>query len=207
MNESSSAPPSVVMNGTSFNQRDTDWHGYIRDVAAGDAAALSSLYEESCHLVYGIALRVLGDTADAEEVTGDVYSQVWRKAATFQDSRGSATAWLVMLARSRAIDRVRTRVRSELEDPIIYAEGLEGDQESPEQASTRSEQRRQILQALKSLPAEQRDAIMLAFYSGFTQSELSAKLGLPLGTVKTRIRLALMKLRGELAHLQPGAPC
>src|SRR5215510_9335018 len=98
--------------------REEQWRGYIRDAATGNTRALASLYDESCSLVYGIALRVLRNEADAEEVTSDVYSQVWRNASTFDGSRGSVNAWLTMLARSRSIDRLRARARSRKEETL-----------------------------------------------------------------------------------------
>jgi DNA-directed RNA polymerase specialized sigma subunit, sigma24 homolog len=117
MDESKQGQATVVSTVGSIRQRDLEWLAYIQAIALGDTGALASLFDESSHLVYAIALRVLGNPADAEEVTTDVYSQVWRSAAGFREDRGSASAWLVMLARSRAIDRVRSRKRRKLEDP------------------------------------------------------------------------------------------
>lgn len=207
MDESKQGQATVVSTVGSIRQRDLEWLAYIQAIALGDTGALASLFDESSHLVYAIALRVLGNPADAEEVTTDVYSQVWRSAAGFREDRGSASAWLVMLARSRAIDRVRSRKRRKLEDPISAAIHVESREESPEQTSGREQQRARIATALQSLSPDQRELIGLVFYSGFTQSELAQKLGQPLGTVKTRIRLAMMKLRDQLKESRHSLPC
>ena len=149
-------------------------------------------------MVYSVALRILGNEADAEEVTLDVYAQVWRTAAKFTNERGSVNAWLIMLARSRAIDRFRSRSRSRAEEPVDALMELAGGGPDPEQVSLLAENTDRIRAALQSISPEQREAIELAFFSGYTQSELAEHLGEPLGTVKTRIRLGMMKLKDQL---------
>jgi RNA polymerase sigma-70 factor (ECF subfamily) len=161
------------------------------------------LYDESSHLVYGIALRVLGNEADAEEITLDVYSQVWKSAGTFNDQRGSVSAWLSTLARSRAIDRFRARMRAagrqEAIEAVCEVPSLEA---TPEQASFQSQRQALIAGALAQIPPEQRRAIELAYFTGLTQSELADYLGEPLGTIKTRIRLGMIRIREILGPLQ-----
>jgi len=175
------------------------WKHYIDRCAAGDQSAMAQLYDESSSLVYSVALRMLGDAADAEEVTLDVYTQVWRTAATYDPNRGKATAWLVTLARSRAIDRLRSRGgRDRRELPILQSEEMRSDSASPELMTDTAQRRRHIIAALATLSREQREAIELAFFSGLTHCELAERLGQPLGTVKTRIRLGMMKLREQL---------
>jgi RNA polymerase sigma-70 factor (ECF subfamily) len=162
------------------------------------------LYDESSQHVYGVALSVLRDTADAEEVTLDVYSQVWRSAAVYSTQRGSVVAWLLTLARSRAIDKLRSRSnRMKREEPIEEAprQSFETGDASPEAAASASETRQRIQRALSQLPADQREAVELAYFSGMSHSELASHLGQPLGTVKTRIRMGMMKLREELQGL------
>jgi RNA polymerase sigma-70 factor (ECF subfamily) len=181
--------------------REEQWRCYVRAVAGGDASALASLYDETCSLVYGIALRVLRNEADAEEVTSDVYSQVWRSAATFDVARGSVNAWLTMLARSRSIDRLRVRARARLEEPLDATVNLAASGETPESASWLGERRAQVRTALKCLSPEQREAIELAYFSGLTQVQLAERLKQPLGTIKTRIRLGMIKLRERLQHV------
>ena len=180
-------------------QSDVAWKHYIDRCATGDQSAMAQLYDESSPLVYSVALRVLGDTADAEEVTLDVYTQVWRTAATYDPNRGKVTAWLATLARSRAIDRLRSRSgRDRRELPILQFEEMRADSASPELVTDTAQRRRRIMTALAALSPEQREAIELAFFSGLTHSELAERLGQPLGTVKTRIRLGMMKLREQL---------
>jgi RNA polymerase sigma-70 factor, ECF subfamily len=186
-----------------FNRKavqESHWRVYLARIADGEQAALGSLYDESSSLVYSLVLRVLANVADAEEVTMDVYSQVWKGAAGYDTSRGSVTAWLITLARSRAIDRVRSRTsraRKETALPETFDAPSTGI--SPEQETGDSQRRQQVLAALATLPAEQRQLLELAFYSGLTHSELAERVGQPLGTVKTRIRAGMTKLREQLA--------
>ena len=183
--------------------REAAWHGHVRRCAEGDQSALGTLYDESSQHVYGVALSVLRDTADAEEVTLDVYSQVWRSAAVYSSQRGSVVAWLLTLARSRAIDRLRSRAtRQKREEPIDDSpRSFHTGDASPEDSASASQTRLRIQQALDRLPPDQREAVELAYFSGMSHSELAAHLGQPLGTVKTRIRMGMMKLREELTGL------
>ncbi len=179
--------------------RDEAWVEYIERAAAGDQDALASLYDESCQLVYSLALRILGDAADAEEVTLDVYSQVWRNPRRFDPERGTVRTWLATLARSRAIDRLRSRAaRRQREEPFPERPEFPDTTACPEEAGAAGQQRRLLEAALRELAPEQREAIELAYFLGLSHSELAARLGQPLGTVKTRIRLGMMKLRDLL---------
>jgi RNA polymerase sigma-70 factor (ECF subfamily) len=179
--------------------RESAWKECVGRAAAGDQSGLSALYDESSALVYSVALRILGQREDAEEVTLDVYTQVWRTAASYDPSRGTVAAWLVMLARSRAIDRMRARGnRMEREQPMVKFFDLEVDTPSPEQESESGQRRRRLLAALATLAPEQREVIQLAFFSDLTHGELARQLGQPLGTVKSRIRLGMIKLREQL---------
>ena len=175
------------------------WEELLAKCARGDQSALATLYDQSSSLVYGVALRVVTNPADAEEVTIDVFNQVWRNAKDYQRSRGSVTAWLVMQARSRAIDKVRSRAsRVRAEEPIFeYADFASGDA-SPEEFTEVTQRRRRIQAAMTQLSAEQRKTVELAFFSGLSHAELAGHLGVPLGTVKTRIRSSMMKLRESL---------
>lgn len=182
--------------------REVLWRDYLGRSAAGDQTALAALYDESSQLVYSVALRLLGDVADAEEVTMDVYTQVWRSAAAYDGSRGTVTAWLIMLARSRAIDRVRSR-SSRLQNETVFPEtfDLPSGGPTPEHQSEQTQRRRHVTAALQTLPPEQREVVRLAFFAGLTHSELAARLQQPLGTVKTRLRMGMMKLREQLTPL------
>jgi RNA polymerase sigma-70 factor (ECF subfamily) len=184
------------------------WSEYVRRCAQGDQAALSALYDESSALIYGVIIGILRVPADAEEVALDVYSQVWRSAAVYTTQRGSVVSWLVTLARSRAIDRLRSRhTRDRKEEPLD-----DGTRESarqfatfdlnPEQNALRGQQSARVRQALAELPAEQRQALELAFFSGLSHSELADYLGQPLGTIKTRIRTGMMRLRELMGPLE-----
>lgn len=197
-----SAPGTVSIAGAR-SARDATWHAYVRRCADGDQSALGALYDESSHHVYGVVLSVLRDTADAEEVTLDVYSQVWRSAAVYSSQRGSVVSWLLTLARSRAIDRLRSRasrhkIEATAEDsPRSFRDSAA----TPEQSASCLETRERIQQALDRLPSDQREAVELAYFSGMSHSELAGHLSQPLGTVKTRIRMGMIKLREELQGL------
>jgi RNA polymerase sigma-70 factor, ECF subfamily len=171
----------------------------VRRIAGGDAAALSALYDLSNRHVYGICLRVLRNPADAEEVTLDVYTQAWRQAARFDTDRGEPIAWLLMLARSRAIDRLRARggVRRH-EEPLEEVSGLASAGDDPETCSSLAQRATRVRTALAELPAAQREVIELAFFEGLTHTEIAERLEQPLGTTKSRIRLALQRLRSAL---------
>jgi RNA polymerase sigma-70 factor (ECF subfamily) len=170
----------------------------IHSLAAGDQQAMNALYDATNRLVYGLTLRILSDPAVAEEVLLDVYMQVWRQASSYDEGRGGPLAWLTTMARSRAIDRLRSgRQRQQREESLELA----GDQSSPaniEEEVAASEMSRKVRGALELLSPEQREVIELAYYGGMSHSEIAAKLGQPLGTVKTRTRLGMMKLREML---------
>ncbi len=181
--------------------QDLLWASYLAAVAQGDAKALARLYDESSGLVYAIALRVLAEPSEAEEVALDVYTQVWRSAERFDPCRGSAPTWLTTLARSRAIDRLRAIAsRREREKPMEESWDWKSSEASPEAASIRSERRRRVRSALAALPERERQAIELAFFSGLSHSELARRLGEPLGTVKSRVRNGMLKLRRLMAE-------
>lgn len=177
-----------------------EWAQLITQTAKGDQAAFGLLYDKTSPRIYGLILRVLGDRGSAEEVTLDVFTQVWRDAGRYDAVRGSPSSWLLTLARSRAIDRLRAGMAErKRRAPLETAEALPHEGEDPEQSSVGYERQRLVRDALAELASDQRDAITLAYFSGLSQSEIAAKLGLPLGTVKTRIRLGMIKLRDVLA--------
>jgi RNA polymerase sigma-70 factor (ECF subfamily) len=179
---------------------DAQWGSYIAAAAGGEQQAFAKLYDESSRLVYSIAYRVLGNAADAEEVTADVYAQVWRSAREYSSERGTPSTWLVMLARSRALDRLRTRdTRRQRETPLDEVSSARSREEPPEEILALKQQRSIVRSAVATLAPEQREAIELSFFGGLTHSELAERLGAPLGTVKTRIRLGMIKLRQSLS--------
>jgi RNA polymerase sigma-70 factor (ECF subfamily) len=175
----------------------------LQAIGRGDDFSLAALYDATNRWVYALVSRILGDLATAEEVTLDVYLQVWRQAAAYSRTRGTPAAWLATIARSRAIDRLRSgATRRAREEP--FGEGFDqaAAGQSPSDASVEAERRRLVTAAVAALPREQGRAIELAFFQGLTHAEIADRLGEPLGTVKTRVRLGMMKLRGSLKVLE-----
>jgi RNA polymerase sigma-70 factor (ECF subfamily) len=169
-------------------------------MADGDSDALGDLYDRHGRLVYSLALRIVRDQRDAEEVVQDVFAQAWRQSARYSAGRGSVVAWLLTLTRSRAVDRLRGR-RSRPDgpgdsDPIL---DLADAAAAPDEQLFWTLRAERVRAALDRLPFLQRVAIELAFYEGLTHAEIAARLEEPLGTVKTRIRQGLLKLREQLA--------
>ena len=173
-------------------------------MAAGEDAALGLLYDRYSGSLYGVAYRIVGERVDAEEVVLEAFSQAWREAAGFRSERGSVIAWLTMICRSRAIDLVRARGRrARLVDSATAADpdrtpGMGGETPDPSAALSTSERARQVNEALAVLSVPQRQAIQLAYYEGLSHSEIAERLQEPLGTVKTRVRLAMQKLKEAL---------
>jgi RNA polymerase sigma-70 factor (ECF subfamily) len=188
-----------------MRERDQDLISLVQRVAAGDQAALAALYDTTNRLVYGLVLRVLGDASSAEEVLLDVYTQVWRQANSYDTNRGAPLAWLTTIARSRAIDRLRSGWQDQQrKEPLDVLGDAPAGAASPEDMTVASERQRFVRAALNSLTPEQREVIELAYYSGLSHSEIAAKLNQPLGTVKTRTRLGMMKLREALGPMLGG---
>jgi RNA polymerase sigma-70 factor (ECF subfamily) len=174
--------------------------GWIESSAAGDQGAFAALYDATSPVVFGVALRILSDRGEAEEVATDVFLQVWRDAARFDPSRGSAIAWLLLLTRSRAIDRLRSRKTArQAERSLDFAESVPDEGRDPGERSWISQQGSLVRRSLAALPAEQRAALELAYFEGLTHPEIAERLQVPVGTAKTRIRLGMMKLRDALA--------
>ena len=174
-------------------------------VARRDAAALDALYLRHSSLVFALCLRILRNHAEAEEVLQEVFWELWRSSSRYAAERGSARVYLVQLARSRSLDRVRLRRRREalLADaggPSVIAAELGGEQRGASglAAALSSEERTQVFAALKQLSEAERKAVTLSFFDGLSHAEIAAQLGEPLGTVKTRIRRALLRMRGAL---------
>ena len=176
----------------------------IKRVADGDQHALAALYDSTSRLVYGLALRVLNDAGAAEEVLLDVYTQVWRQAGQYSERRGSPLAWLTTIARSRSVDRLRARRQDQLHVQPLDLSAQTATTENLEEAMALREVQTKVRTALAALSPEQREVIELAYYSGMSHSEIAARTGQPLGTVKTRTRLGMLKLR-ELLSERPAA--
>jgi RNA polymerase sigma-70 factor, ECF subfamily len=181
-----------------------DWAGWVRDAANGDQSALAKLYDSTNRTVYGLILRIVSNTHTAEEVLLDVYLQIWRRAETYSSSKGTVLAWLFTIARSRAIDALRSRASRESgqQDPLETATAAVDRSPNPEENSAISQRRQYVQQRLAELPADQREAIELAFFGGLSHSEIAETLKQPLGTVKTRVRLGMAHLRESLRRYQ-----
>ena len=170
----------------------------LKAIAARDEAALAQLYDRYDRILFGLLMRILNNREEAEDVLQEVFLQVWRKAADFDETRGRPFTWLVTLARSRGIDRLRTLAARER---VAEAGAREVTEEISDAATDafKSEQRGLVSEALAKLPDEQKRPIMLAYFDGLTQSEIATRLDAPLGTVKTRMRTGMIRLRELLA--------
>jgi RNA polymerase sigma-70 factor (ECF subfamily) len=165
----------------------------------GDPEGLTALYARHGRLVYSLALRIVRDQGDAEDVTQDVFVQAWRQAERFDTRRGSVAAWLLTVTRARAIDLLRRR-RSRPQPADDLAEPEARDDAPRQDAQLEFTERAKVVRAaLNSLPFVQRLAIELAFFDGLTHTEIAEQLEVPLGTVKTRVRQGLSRLRDILA--------
>lgn len=188
-----------------LDPRNQDWAALIKRVADGDQFALTTLYDSTSRLVFGLIMRVVTDRSVAEEVLLDVYTQVWRQASTYDSKRGAPLAWLMTIARTRGIDRLRSGKYEHQNRESLDAVGeFSSSSASPEDDSVTAERRKLVRSALDSLTPEQREVIELAYYLGLSHSEIALRLGQPLGTIKTRTRLGMMKLRDVLGPALEG---
>jgi len=162
-------------------------------LAAGDETALAGLYDRYGALAYGVALRVLGDPGRAEDAVQDAFLKLWRGAAGFDASRGTLRGWLLAAVRNRSIDMLRGRSLHERRELALRPEVRSG-QRGPEEEATGSMERAAVRAAMDELPDEQRQAVLLAYFGGFAQREIAELTGVPLSTVKGRMRLALDRL-------------
>jgi RNA polymerase sigma-70 factor, ECF subfamily len=174
----------------------------VKRLAGRDADALAEIYDRHSRAVYSLALRIVGEQAEAEDVVQEVFSQAWGQASKYTPDRGPVVAWLLTMTRSRAIDRVRARrARPDGETAdALQLSGLTDPAQLQDLTLLTREQVGFLRGALERLPALQRIAIEMAYFEGLTQSEIAARLDEPLGTVKTRVRLALLKLREALTE-------
>ena len=174
----------------------------LRAVAGGDSQALGAIYDRYHSILFGFLLRILRDGAEAEDVMQEVFLQAWRQASGFDESRGRVFTWLVTIARSRAIDRVRSRGASDraalraARDPFEEVSDASVD-------AVRSEEREMVRGALAQIPEEQRQTLLLAYFEGLSQTEIAERTSTPLGTVKTRTRAGLKRLRDLLRDKHP----
>lgn len=170
----------------------------LKAISRGDEKALGEIYDRYRVILFGLLMRILNNREEAEDVLQEVFLQVWRKATDFDENRGRPFTWLVTLARSRGIDRLRSLAARER----VAVAGTRDESEMVSDAAAdafRSEQRGLVSSALSQLPEEQQRPLMLAYFDGLTQSEIATRLDAPLGTVKTRMRTGMLKLRELLA--------
>ena len=179
---------------------EADWVRLVHDIAGGDQRALRSLYQRTHRLVFTLAIRITGSREIAEEVTLDVFHDVWRRAGRYDEAAGTVLGWIMNQARSRAIDRLRfdlrkKRVKPETEDAPPPAGAA-----APDEVLVFKEQSEALRSALNTLTPDERQAIEAAFFADLTYAEVAERLNQPLGTIKTRIRSGLHKLRQTLAE-------
>jgi RNA polymerase sigma-70 factor, ECF subfamily len=196
----------AVLPGGAREQADDVEH--VAGAAAGDGSALAALYDNHSRAVYSLILRVVGDESDAEDVLQEVFAQAWRQASRYDTSRGTVAAWLLTMARTRAIDRLRAR-RARPDTSVTTPDeawlDISAPVVDPGDAIAAERDAERVRLALQELPLLQRLAIELAYYEGLTQTEIAERLEQPLGTIKTRIRLGLLKLRDVLAEKPAGS--
>ena len=177
-------------------------HELMSAVARGDEAAFAELYDRMARLVYGVVRKVVRDPSQSEEVTQEVFVEVWRTATRFEVGRGSARTWVLTMAHRRAIDRVRSEQASrDRTERVGHRERMRAFDEVAEEVETTFEHQ-QVRAALDHLTDLQREAVELAFYGGYTYREVAELLGAPLGTVKTRMRDGLIRLRDAMGVAQ-----
>ena len=177
----------------------------VQRMVEGGTDAVRELYRRLSPLVYSVAYRVTGTVEDAEEVLVDTFHQAWGRAAVFDRERATVEGWLLNIARSRAIDRIRARRRWQRDRDALAEEAPAFPTTAPpnpEKDAIRSEERERLHQALAELPGDQRRALELAYFAGLSHSEIAERLGQPLGTVKTRVRLAMEKIRKSLSSVE-----
>lgn len=183
-----------------YRVSEEEWLKLIQAISGGDQLALHSLFERTNRIVFTLVVRITMNRETAEEVTLDVFYDVWRKASTYDPANGSVVGWVMNQARSRAIDRLRFDQRKKRVDPYPQSLRPETDIVDPQQACLFEEQSRLLRDALEVLTAEERKAIETAFFSELTYEEAARNLNEPLGTVKTRIRSGLGKIREALGR-------
>jgi RNA polymerase sigma-70 factor (ECF subfamily) len=178
----------------------------IRRMCDADETALGALYDRWARSLYSLVFHLLKDPDEAEDVVEETFWQAWRKASSYEPSRGAVSTWLLTIGRRRALDRLRAKSRRKEESthPGVLAD-IASPASDPLQMVESSERRSNVLTALSELPDEQREVLELGYFQGLSQSEIADTTGQPLGTVKTRMRLAMQKLREPLSMYREGA--
>ena len=194
-------PPDRELSYSGQARSNADDVALIRRLVDADETALGALYDQWSRSLYSLVLHLLTDADEAEDVVEETFWQAWRKASTYEPSKGAVSTWLLTIGRRKALDRLRARKRH-LEDPArnerTFAD-LPSPENDPFEAAEEQEIREQVRAAVRSLPPDQREVLELGYFSGLSQSEIAEATGQPLGTVKTRMRLAIQKLREPLS--------
>ncbi len=194
MDPSLALPPGVSPGGSV----DSELGALLVLSSRGDQAAFAELYDKTSARVFGLARRVVRDPAQAEEVTQEAYLDVWRQSARYDSSRGGVLAWILTITHRRAVDRVRSAESSKLRDTRFATLGDGAEFDEVVEAVTSSLDTARVRKALATLTEVQREALTLAYYGGYTYKEVSELLDVPLGTIKTRMRDGLIRLRDTL---------
>jgi RNA polymerase sigma-70 factor, ECF subfamily len=202
MGDASSTLSDVLYaNKARTNVLEEEWVALVESVAVGDERALHALYERSHRIVFTLAVRLTNDRATAEEVTLDVFHEIWRRASTYDPANGTVVGWIMNQARSRSIDRLRFEQRKKRVSPDAE-DRVPAESANPHRDLELGELSRALREALVVLTSDERQAIEAAYFSELTHVEVAERLNQPLGTIKTRIRSGLAKLRKALAGSQ-----
>jgi RNA polymerase sigma-70 factor, ECF subfamily len=194
-------PPDRALPYSGESRSNADDVALIRRMVDADETALGALYDRWVRSLYSLVLHLLKDPDEAEDVVEETFWQAWRKASSYEPSKGAVSTWLLTIGRRKALDRIRAKKRHK-EDPIgrdRTFEDLPSPALDPSQDMEGSELREHVRAALKELPSEQREVLELGYFKGMSQTEIADATGQPLGTVKTRMRLAMQKLREPLS--------
>lgn len=173
-------------------------------VASGDVGAFSELYERYHSILYRIVYSIVKQKNEAEDLLQEIFNQIWQKASSFESARGSAYTWLSTISRNKALDFLRSRshkrqLATDYDPDFSLIDRIDSGAPTPHEQAELSERARHVQEALSEIPPEQQEVIRIAYFEGYSQSEIAERLGLPLGTVKTRARQALIKLEASLA--------
>lgn len=171
----------------------------ISKIAKGCESALKKLYDDTISQVYGLAYKILSNQPDADEVAMDVFKQIWNKAPDYEPGRGSPSAWLITVTRSRAIDKIRSDTKRRTTNEPLLNDSIDNSP-LPDETSSVREKRELIEKALSELSPKQRESIELAYFQGLSQSEISKQMNEPLGTVKSWMRTGMMRLKEILIN-------
>ena len=192
----------MVIDGLEVSEDGTDPVDHAGDllqrIAAGDQSAFAGLYDLLAARVFGLILRVLVDRSQCEEVLQEVFLEIWQSAARFTPNRGQGRSWVFTIAHRRAVDRVRSSQASSDRDVRVGFRNLDVAHDAVAEQVELKIEGQKVVSALSVLPEVQREALTLAYYGGYSQSEIAALVGAPLGTIKTRMRDGLSRLRAEM---------